>query len=206
MLFFHTQLGASLLLPFVAVLAFYSQDVRSAYSQTNIYESRLKNILNNDIAKWAYNPIIINAIKEQNEAHDTLSMIEIEKLDRTWQLQINNVNRPLINEVQNKEISDFLLSKQIQSDGLYREIMVMDNRGLIVGNSIVSTDYWQGDEAKWLKTFKVGPGAIYIDNVKYDDSAQAFQAQASLTLTVGEEAIGSITIGIDTEKIERDNR
>lgn len=204
--FLHTHIGAACLMVSAATFTYVAQDIQTAYSQTNEYEGRLRNIANNDIKKWANDPVIVQAIKEQNEAHNTLSLIEIEKLDKEWRLQINNVNRPLVEAIKQKKISEFLVDKQLKSDGLYREIMVMDNRGLIVGGSIVSSDYWQGDEAKWRQTFKVGPGAVFIDNVAYDDSAEAFQAQVSLTISEGDAAIGAITVGIDTEKMDYSGR
>ncbi len=171
-------------------------------SETNEYRERLRNIAQNDIKKWMNNPQIIAAIKTQNESNNLLSLTEIEKLDREWQLQLNNINQPLIKKTIDNDLSLFLRQKQLESDGLYREIMIVDNRGLIVGSSIKSSDFLQGDEAKWLQTFKVGPGAIVIDNVTYDDSAQAFQAQVSLTISEGDEPIGSITVGIDTEQMD----
>ena len=188
-----------------AVLSF-SYHNNMAHAQSSEMEGRLKNIASNDIKKWANDPFIIETIKAQNERNNILSLVEIEKLDRDWQLQINNINKPLIKKVLETEISELLKQKQLSSDGLYREIMLIDNRGLIVGASIMSSDYWQGDEDKWLKTFKVGPGAIFVDEVRYDDSAEAFQSQVSLTISDGDEAIGAITVGIDTEQIEYGSR
>ena len=79
----------------------------------------------------------------------------------------------------------------------------MDNRGLNVGQSDVTSDYWQGDEAKWKKTFLVGPGAMIIDDVELDESTQTFQSQLSMSITdqATGEVIGAITVGVDVEAI-----
>ena len=45
-----------------------------------------------------------------------------------------------------------------------------DNKGLNVGQSDVTSDYWQGDEAKWKKSYKMGAGAVH-NNVKTVASA-----------------------------------
>ena len=49
-------------------------------------------------------------------------------------------------------LSNYL--KQVKRDNgdLFAEIYVMDNKGLNVGQSDVTPDYWQGDEGKWRKT------------------------------------------------------
>ena len=79
----------------------------------------------------------------------------------------------------------------------------MDNRGLNVGQSEVTSDYWQGDEAKWKKTFLVGPNAMIIDDVELDESTQTFQSQLSMSITdqATGEVIGAITVGVDVEAI-----
>ena len=41
----------------------------------------------------------------------------------------------------------------------------MDAMGLNVAASDVTSDYWQGDEAKFKKTYAVGSGAIFIDEL-----------------------------------------
>jgi uncharacterized phage infection (PIP) family protein YhgE len=47
---------------------------------------------------------------------------------------------------------------------------VKDNKGLNVGQSDVTSDYWQGDEAKWKKSYKMGAGAVH-NNVQTVASA-----------------------------------
>jgi hypothetical protein len=75
----------------------------------------------------------------------------------------------------------------------------MDGKGLNVGQSDITSDYWQGDEAKWRKTFLVGPEAVFVDAVEKDESTQMLQSQVSVTIkdpTSGE-PIGALTLGIN---------
>ena len=86
--------------------------------------------------------------------------------------------------------------------GLYSEIFVMDNKGLNAGQSDKTSDYWQGDEAKFQKTFEKGKDALFIDTIEYDESSGKFQVQINLTindLTSGTPA-GALTVGVDLEK------
>ena len=100
------------------------------------------------------------------------------------------------------ELSDFLRDKQAGSGGTITEVFVMDNKGLNVGQSDVTSDYWQGDEGKWQKTYGMGPAAMFVDEVEKDESTQALQSQASVTIAdEAGNAIGAITVGIDLNKI-----
>jgi hypothetical protein len=83
------------------------------------------------------------------------------------------------------------------------EVLVMDNRGLNVGQSDVTSDYMQGDESKWQKTYAVGAGAIFIDEVEFDESTQKFQSQISATISdpATGEPIGAITVGLNIESL-----
>ena len=83
------------------------------------------------------------------------------------------------------------------------EIFVMDARGLNVAQSDVTSDYWQGDEAKWQDTFSKGPGAVHISEVEEDESTQTFQSQVSMSVTdpADGSVIGAITVGVNVEML-----
>jgi len=79
----------------------------------------------------------------------------------------------------------------------------MDAKGLNVGQSDPTSDYWQGDEAKWQKTFSAGADAVFVDEVEQDESTQQLQSQASFTISDPEtgEPIGAATAGINLEML-----
>ncbi len=60
-------------------------------------------------------------------------------------------------------LSVYLARIQGKSLGLYAEVFVMDKTGLNVGQSSVTSDFWQGDEDKYQKTFAVADDALFID-------------------------------------------
>jgi len=78
----------------------------------------------------------------------------------------------------------------------------MDNQGGNVAMTDKTSDYWQGDEAKFQKSFNGGAGAVFVDEVEFDDSAQAYLVQVSVPVKDNNTVIGAITIGIDVDKIE----
>ena len=85
--------------------------------------------------------------------------------------------------------------------GLFTEIFAMDDKGLNVAASDVTSDYWQGDEAKWKSTYAVGAGAVHISEVEFDESSQSYQAQVSVTVVDPDSGapIGALTVGVNVE-------
>jgi hypothetical protein len=71
-----------------------------------------------------------------------------------------------------------------------------------VAMSDKTSDYWQGDEAKFKKSFNNGEGAVFIDDVKFDDSSQAYTVQVSVPVIDGDKVIGAITFGIDLDQMK----
>lgn len=151
-----------------------------------------------NVVTWVQDPIIINAIKAQNAAHAGLTQADIDALDKKWRAEVQKTDQPLIASVLSNQVSAFLKEKQAASKGAISEVFVMDNKGLNVGQSEITSDYWQGDEAKFQKTFDVGPKTLFVDEVEKDESTQALQSQASMTI-VDEtgKSIGAITVGVN---------
>lgn len=101
----------------------------------------------------------------------------------------------------NSATSDFLKERVDAAGGVITEILVMDSRGLNVAVSTLTSDYWQGDEAKYTETYGKGPDAWHVSEIDYDESTQLYQAQVSLTLIdpATSTPIGAATIGLNAE-------
>ncbi len=158
---------------------------------------------NSTVKQWIANDTVINAIKAQNAKHAGLSQADIDNMDKDWRAQTDAGSKPMIDAVLGNALSGFLRQQKDSAGGLVTEVFVMDNRGLNVGQSDVTSDYWQGDEAKWQKTYTAGPDAIFIDEVEMDESTQTFQSQLSMSIVdpATGEVIGAITVGINVDAI-----
>lgn len=140
---------------------------------------------------------VIEQVKRQNKVHATLSQAQIAVLDKDWRQQFGNAKAPLINSLMDTPLSDALRHLQLHSNELITEIIIMDNRGLNVAQSTVTSDYWQGDEAKWLQTFMVGPDAEHVGELGRDDSTGSIQIQVSRTISDSHgQPIGAVTVGV----------
>ncbi len=167
----------------------------------NEFEPQIKEAYKTQIQPWLGDAAIVDAIKAQNAKHASLSAADIDKMDKDWRAQAKAGGGPLIDSLLGNALSKFLKGKKDASNEIFTEIFVMDNKGLNVGQSDVTSDYMQGDEGKWKKTYGVGPGAVFIDEVEFDDSTQTFQSQLSATIVDGGKAIGAITFGLNVEKL-----
>lgn len=179
--------------------------VTTASAQSSTYGHHIHRLLSNNINKWIYNPVIINSIKAQNAKHITLSQDDIDYLDQKWRTERKSNAQPLIDSVLANPLSAFLKKIKAENQGLFSEIFIMDNRGLNVGQSDVTSDYWQGDEAKWKKTYAVGPDALVIGAREYDRSSQKFLIQVSVSVVdpASNTTIGAATIGVSLVQLIR---
>lgn len=155
------------------------------------------------VSTWLNDPVIITAIKQQNTKNASLSQSDIDALDKQWRQESKNTNGPLILEVTQNSLSEFLRGIKSEEEWLMTEIFVMDNKGLNVGQSDITSDFWQGDEAKWQKTFAASPKATFVDEVEMDESTQRFQTQISIAIADPDTGknIGAVTIGVDAENL-----
>lgn len=155
------------------------------------------------VAGWMQDPTVVAAIKAQNSVNGTLSEAEIIALDKQWRAETKVADRPLIDGVLTNDLSKYLAKIKEQEQGLVTEIFVMDFKGLNVGQSDVTSDFWQGDEPKWQETYLKGKDAYHISDVEQDESTQIFQSQLSLPVIdpSTSEVIGAVTVGVNIEAL-----
>jgi len=153
---------------------------------------------------WLIKPLLIDVLRAQNAAHAGMTQAEIDILDAQWRAERAGGDRPLINKVMSNPLSQFLKLLQENSNGLFTEIFVMDSKGLNVGQSVVSDDYWQGDEAKWRKSFLAGSNARHIGEPEFVEATGRYQAQLSMPIIDPKNGavIGAVTLGVDISVIE----
>ncbi len=182
--------------------AFVAASVAGAAA--NDFSAELKAFAEEKAKEWAKDPALVAAVKAQNEEHKTLDEAAIDALDKAWRAEVGASEQPTISSVLEKDASKRLAEIREASEGMLTEIFVMDDKGLNVAASDVTSDYFQGDEAKWQETFLKGADAIHYGDVELDDSTQTYQSQVSLTIVDPETgaAIGAITFGVNLEALE----
>ena len=150
------------------------------------------------VKPWSTDPVLVAAVKRQNRQQLTLEGIK--ERDKVWMATpgIDSFMKTLLNNT----AADRLKALE-ESQAYLLELFLMDNQGAIVAMTNKTSDYWQGDEAKFQKSYKEGEGAVEIGKEKFDESAQAYLVQVSIPIMDGNEAVGALTLGVNLDKLRK---
>jgi hypothetical protein len=175
----------------------------AARAADNEFAAPLTDFAKGQLRDLAENPVLIDAVRAQNAASSGYDQARIDALDKQWRDEVDATDKPLIDATLGTDASKFLAGEMEKSAGLITEIFATDAKGLDVAQASLTSDYWQGDEDKFTKSFGAGADAIFISDVEQDESTQTYQSQVSITITdpATGAPIGSITAGIDVGKL-----
>ncbi|HET6618469.1 MAG TPA: hypothetical protein VFG64_00920 [Dongiaceae bacterium] len=164
-------------------------------------KAKAKDYTEAQIAKWVADADVVAAINAANAASAGYDQAKIDTLDKQWRAEVGAASHPLIDQVMASPASAKARSWCNGAGGVVTEVILMDDKGLNVGICDVSSDYWQGDEAKYKNTFPKGAGTVFVDDVEQDSSTQKFQVQSSMTVVdpATGKPIGAVTVGLDAE-------
>jgi hypothetical protein len=143
--------------------------------------------------KIAADTELVKAIVAKNAVTETAD--DIKKRDQEWQ---KNPAYPLRKQLTQSACAT-RLRQIIETDPVVVEAFLMDSRGGIVCATIETTDYFQGDEPKWSKTYGEGK-FVYIDAPALDYSTNTMAIQLSMVVLDGPRKVGALTL---TLKISR---
>ena len=147
------------------------------------------------VRPWGSDKVFVAAVKAQNSQGVTLA--EIQRIDKEW---MEGKREALVKEITTSPCAARL--KQLVSErSAIGESFVMDDQGALVCATDKTSDYWQGDEAKWQRSYDGGKGALFIDRPKFDESSNENLAQISFPVLDGSKVIGAITVGIELKKL-----
>lgn len=171
------------------------------YSLENVdAPENVKKLIQDDLLKWINDPVIVDAIVKANLKNQKRTQEEIKTQDDAWIKEKGITD--FMREFLTNDAAAFLKKKQKESDGRFSEIFIMDFQGCNVAMSTRTSDFWQGDEAKFTKSYNEGRGAIFVDKVKYDESTKVPQVQVSLpVMDPGGKVVGAITIGVSLDNL-----
>ncbi|WP_052065419.1 hypothetical protein [Thalassospira australica] len=157
-----------------------------------------------DIREWLANPVVGLSINSQNKLRENMSQDEIDAADTQWRAEREADDQPLVAGILTNPLSSYLTQIQARSGGLYAEIFVMDAVGLNVGQSSITSDFWQGDEAKFQNTYPNGPDAVFIDEAEYNEDSDTWRSQLNLTMSdANRQPIGAVTIEVNLNELAR---
>lgn len=182
-------------------VAIISQALCVGSAMADGHAGKIQSYYDANITSWLGASEIASAVNMQNEKNSALTEADIAVLDTQWRAEKKTGGGDLMAGKLGNDLSGFLKGIRDKSDGVIVEIFVMDNKGLNVGQTDPTGDYMQGDEAKWQKTYQMGPGSLFIDEVEEDGGKNISQASATVVDSKGA-AIGAVTIAIDVDTLK----
>lgn len=166
----------------------------------------LKHLVRVHLQRWGRSQSLLDSLRRN--AGPTLQPAAISDLDQQWRNELESPRQPLIDSIRQLPASALLAGIQRQHAPLFNELILTDQRGLIVGMSEVTSDYWQGDEAKFNNARTLKPDQLLIEPISYDASTQSFQVQVSAPLHDPQQRdfLGVLTLGINIEAAFSDSQ
>ena len=147
--------------------------------------------------------IVGYTISAQNARLGSLAQAEIDDLDAQWRAERQQPEQPLISAVLSNPTSTYLTRVQAHSLGLFTEIFIMDDKGLNVGQSNITSDFWQGDEAKFQRSYGAGADTVFVDDPEFRDDIGVWVVQVNATVDVDGQAIGAATFEVNLTELAR---
>lgn len=167
------------------------------------HREAVKAYFQENLADWVKSPEIIEAVRAQNGTTAAWTQAEVDRADAEWRAEVGQIERPQIDAMIQNTVSQFLRQKQSTTGWMIVEIIVMDGKGMNVGVSTPTSDYWQGDEAKFQKTFLQPEAGLFIDDIEYEADTHLVLSQANSAIIDPDtgEPIGAITVSLNLNKL-----
>ena len=185
---------------FVALVGFLVAGAQSS-ALAGGHEAKINKYVNQNVKSWLASEELQRAVYQQNLDHTGLTETDISVLDKRWRAEKAAGGGSLMSSKMSGDLAAFLRGIKAAGGGVITEIFVMDDKGLNVAQTDPTGDYMQGDEAKWQKTFGVGPKAILIDEVEQDGGLNISQVSLTISRSDGSK-LGAVTIGINIDALK----
>lgn len=176
------------------------------FAVTDYEQQIIKDLLQSKIEQWKRLPLLSATLMKhnlQNEAMDTQAILE---RDGSWISAFLRNDQSYAEEFIDRDLSTELRELKKQTQGIITEIIVIDERGINVAVSDMTSDYWQGDEEKFINVVGKPVNFMHFGAIIYDESTKRFQLHLSVPLYSEEPGgviakfLGIMVVGVDVEK------
>ncbi len=175
--------------------------IMPCHADSRLSTFEIKNLLRHKIAnviELAENPQIITEVIQRNQLNQSLD--DIKKIDNEWKNYTSD--HPVIQSMHSSKAGAYLKSRVEDKDSVFSEIFLTDMQGANITAWPITSDYWQGDEAKWNRSYNNGKGEIHIGKLEFDESSQHNAIQVSVPIMNNGVAIGVLIAGIKISYIQ----
>jgi len=109
----------------------------------------------------ASNNTVIQAVIASNQKHESLSQLQLHKLNTVWRKQVKAKTGPLLTEVTNNPAAA-LAKVQTTNTGKINLLNLTDDKGISVAQSPMLKHYWYGYKRGWSKVMDLTAGKYYL--------------------------------------------
>lgn len=135
----------------------------------------------------AADPELVAAVAAKNASGESTE--DVQRKDKEW---MANPKAPLRAEMTHGACADRLRGL-VKEDAFVVEAFLTDANGALVCASRETSDYWQGDEPKWQKTYGEDK-RLFIDEPAQDSSTGVYAIQLSTLVSNGGHKAGALTL------------
>ena len=135
----------------------------------------------------AADAVLVAAVSAKNASGETAD--DVQRKDREW---MANPKAPLRAELTRGACADRLRTL-VKEDAFVVEAFLADAQGALVCATRETSDYWQGDETKWQKTYGEDK-RLFIDEPAQDTSTGVYAIQLSTLVSSGSRKAGTLTM------------
>lgn len=155
------------------------------------------------IKRFVDDQMLHSVVRESTKSHRKLDWNEARLLDRRWRNELaDKIPDGLVDTVTHNALSKWLKQQQDGAPGgAVTDILVIDGLGWNIGQTAVTSDFFQGDELQWQDILPNSANAVAVSELEDNGHGQRSLAVVSLPIADGEVNIGVITLGIDVSKI-----
>ena len=122
-------------------------------------------------------------------------------LDAQWRAMAPERYSPMADHIFRLDASVAMTKWQKSQNALVNEIILINDTGTIAAMSYLTSDFWQGDEAKFTAHIDGTSDDIYISPIYYDESTARFQIIVSIPIINQKywKPAGVLVMGLDAE-------
>ena len=144
-------------------------------------------------------PVVVAALRAKNASGESFQ--DIRRKDAEWS---QNPQMPLRKELSGNACA-LRLRELTKSDPAVVEVILMDKNGANVCVSRETSDYWQGDEEKFQKTYQEGRD-IFLGEAAFDQSAGVYALQLNALVWDADTKAGALTLSLRVKRQELTGR
>lgn len=123
--------------------------------------------------------------------------------DKAWMNAFQHRDDSVLFTLTDTDLGKKLHAIKAASAGVITEIILVDERGLNLAVSDMTSDFYQGDETKFILAKKLTTNQYFVDEIAHDASTRLFQVNVSFPLfdkNKPARLLGFMIIGLNVEK------